>query len=95
VAILLLLVRQNWYCPSAEGSFEGRREQAAYAIQQLSPAFAGGAQSLGNPTVSFVTLPPPTPGVASAPALVFTCFVFGENNGATSPGGHIFVYPLP
>jgi hypothetical protein len=65
------------------------------AIQQLSPALAGGAQSLGNPTVSFVTLPPPTPGVAGAPALVFTCFVFGENNGTTSPGGHIFVYPLP
>jgi hypothetical protein len=33
--------------------------------------------------------------VAGAPALVFTCFVFGENNGTTSPGGHIFVYPLP
>jgi hypothetical protein len=65
------------------------------AIRQLSPALAGGAQSLGNPTVSFVTLPPPTPGVAGAPALVFTCFVFGANNGTTSPGGHIFVYPLP
>jgi hypothetical protein len=29
------------------------------------------------------------------PALVFTCFVFGANNGTTRPGGHIFVYPLP
>jgi hypothetical protein len=65
------------------------------AIQQLSPVLAGGAQSLGNPTVSFVTLPPPTPGAAGGPALVFTCFVFGANNGATPPGGHIFVYPLP
>ena len=65
------------------------------AIRQLSPALAGEAQSLGNPTVSFVTLPPPTPGVAGAPALVFTCFVFGANNGTPPPGGHIFVYPLP
>ena len=58
------------------------------AIQQLSPALAGGAQSLGNPTVSFVNLPD------GAPALVFTCFVFGANNGTTPPGGHIHVYPL-
>jgi hypothetical protein len=65
------------------------------AIQQLSPALAGGAQSPGNPTVSFVTLPPPTPGATGAPALVFTCFVFGANNGTTPTGGHIFVYPLP
>jgi hypothetical protein len=65
------------------------------AIQQLSPVLAGGAQSLGNPTVSFVTLPPPTPKAAGRPALVFTCFVFGANNGATPPGGHVFVYPLP
>jgi hypothetical protein len=57
------------------------------AIRQLSPALAGEAQSLGNPTVSFVTLPPPTPGVAGAPALVFTCFIFGANNGATRTGG--------
>jgi hypothetical protein len=70
-------------------------DRTASAIQQLSPALAGGAQSLGNPTVSFVTLPPLTPGVAGAPALVFTCFVFGANNGTTPPGGHIFVYPLP
>jgi hypothetical protein len=49
---------------------------------------AGGAQSLGNPTVSFVTLP------TGIPALVFTCFVFGANNGTTPLGGHIFVYPL-
>src|SRR5271166_2090233 len=70
-------------------------DRTTSAIQQLSPALAGGARSLGNPTVSFVTLPPPTPGVAGAPALVFTCFVFGANNGTTPPGGHIFVYPLP
>ena len=36
-----------------------------------------------------------TPGAAGAPALVFTCFVFGADNGTTPPGGHIFVYPLP
>jgi len=57
-------------------------------IQKLSPALKGGAQSLGNPTVSFVTLP------NSAPALVFTFFIFGANNGTTPPGGHIFVYPF-
>ncbi|MBV8937575.1 MAG: hypothetical protein JO320_26535 [Alphaproteobacteria bacterium] len=62
--------------------------RTAGAIQKLSPALAGGAQSLGNPTVSFVTLPT---GVS---ALVFTCFVFGANNGTTPLGGHIFVYPL-
>jgi hypothetical protein len=65
------------------------------AIRQLRPVLAGGARSLGNPTVSFVTLPRLAPGVAGAPALVFTCFVFGANNGTTPPGGHIFVYPLP
>lgn len=59
------------------------------AIQRLSPQLVGGAQSLGNPTVSFVTLP------NGAPALVFTCFVFGANSGTTPPGEHIFVYPLP
>ncbi len=69
-------------------------DRTTSAIQQLSPALAGGAKSLGNPTVSFVTLPP-TQGATGAPALVFTCFVFGANNGTTRPGGHIFVYPLP
>ena len=62
--------------------------RTANTIQQLSPALAGGAQALGNPTVSFVTLP------TGVPALVFTCFVFGTNNGSTPPGGHMFVYPL-
>ena len=57
-------------------------------IQQLSPVLQGGAKSLGNPTVSFVTLP------NSAPALVFTFFIFGANNGTTLPGCHIFVYPF-
>jgi hypothetical protein len=57
-------------------------------IQKLSPILVGGAQSLGNPTVSFVTLPD------GRPALVFTCFVFSQNSGTTLPGGHMFVYPL-
>jgi hypothetical protein len=57
-------------------------------VQKLSPVLAGSAQSLGNPTVSFVALPTGTP------ALVFTCFVFGTNNGTTPLGGHLFVYPL-
>jgi hypothetical protein len=57
-------------------------------IEQLSPMLQGGAQSLGNPTVSFVALPD------THPALVFTCFVFSTNNGTTPPGGHLFVYPF-
>jgi hypothetical protein len=66
-------------------------DKTTNSIRQLSPKLAGGALSLGNPTVSFVTLPAPS----GAPALVFTCFVFDANNGTTPPGGHIFVYPLP
>jgi hypothetical protein len=62
--------------------------KTANTVQKLSPALAGGAQSLGNPTASFVTLP------TGVPALVFTCFVFGANNGMTAPGEHMFVYPL-
>jgi hypothetical protein len=62
--------------------------RTAGTVQKLSPALAGGAQSLGNPTVSFVRLP------TGVPALVFTCFVFGANNGTTPLGGHMFVYPL-
>jgi hypothetical protein len=62
--------------------------KTAGTIRQLNPMLVGGAQSLGNPTVSFVTLP------SGVPALVFTCFVFSENSQATPPGGHMFVYPL-
>ena len=62
--------------------------KTANAVQKLSPVLAGGAQSLGNPTISFVRLP------TGVPAMVFTCFVFGANNGTTPPGGHMFVYPL-
>jgi hypothetical protein len=60
----------------------------AGTARQLSPGLVGGAKSLGNPAVSFVTLP------SGAPALVFTCFVFSQNNQATLPGGHMFAYPL-
>jgi hypothetical protein len=63
-------------------------DRSKSVIQKLSPVLSGGAQSLGNPTVSFVTLP------NNAPALVFTVFIFGANNGTTPPGGHIFVYPF-
>jgi hypothetical protein len=62
--------------------------KAAGTVQKLSTVLAGGAQSLGNPTVSFVTL------MSGVPALVFTCFIFGANNGTTPPGGHMFVYPF-
>ena len=62
--------------------------KTAGTVQMLSPVLAGGALSLGNPTLTFVTLPNGTP------ALVFTCFVFSENANSTPPGGHIFVYPL-
>ena len=58
--------------------------KTANTVQKLSPVISGGAQSLGNPTVSFVTLP------TGVPALVFTCFVFGTNNGTTPLGGHMF-----
>jgi hypothetical protein len=61
----------------------------AGAIQKLSPKLAGGAQSLGNPTVTFVDLPK-----GGGPALIFTCFVFSENAGSTPPGGHTYVYRL-
>jgi hypothetical protein len=62
--------------------------RTASTVQKLSPVLSGGAQSLGNPTVSFVTLP------NGVPALVFTCFIFGANNGTTPLGGHMFVYPF-
>jgi hypothetical protein len=64
--------------------------KTANTVQKLTPELTGpgGAQSLGNPTVSFVTLP------TGIPALVFTCFVFGSNYGNTPPGEHIFVYPF-
>ena len=41
--------------------------------QQLNPVLAGGAKSLGNPTLTFVTLP------NGKPALVFTYFIFSVN----------------
>jgi hypothetical protein len=63
-------------------------DRTAGTIQMLNPQLAGGAQSLGNPTVSFVTLPD------GGPALIFTCFVFGQNHGSTPPGGHMYVYRL-
>ena len=56
--------------------------------QQLNPVLTGGAKSLGNPALTFVTLP------NGKPALVFTYFIFSTNNGTTPPGGHIYVYPL-
>jgi hypothetical protein len=78
--------------PSSGNDFGSWRlfliDRSTNAIQQLSPVLKGGAQSLGNPAVSFVTLP------NGAAAMVFTCFVFGTNNGSTPPGGHMFVYPF-
>jgi hypothetical protein len=78
--------------PTSSGDYGSWRlflvNQTASTVQKLSPVLSGGAQSLGNPTVSFVTLP------TGRPALVFTCFVFGANNGTTPPGGHMLVYPL-
>ena len=68
-------------------------DRSAGTIEQLHPALVGGAQSLGNPTVSFVTLPKGGPE-GGGPALIFTAFVFGENAGGTPPGGHMYVYRL-
>ena len=62
--------------------------KTAGTVQKLRPVLSGGALSLGNPTLTFVTLPNGTP------ALVFTCYVFSENANSTLPGGHIYVYPL-
>jgi hypothetical protein len=62
--------------------------KTAGTVQKLNPVLSGGALALGNPTLTFVTLPNGTP------ALVFTCFIFAENANSTLPGGHIFVYPL-
>jgi hypothetical protein len=58
------------------------------AVQMLNPQLSGGAQSLGNPTLTFVMLS------NGMPALVFTCFVFSEEANATPPGGHIYIYRL-
>ena len=44
--------------------------KTANTAQKLSPAFAGGAQSLGNPTVSFLTLPTGVPAPESAAVTV-------------------------
>ena len=78
--------------PSSGDTFGSWRlflvNKTAGAVQKLSPALAGGALSLGNPTLTFVTLPNGTP------ALVFTCYIFAENDNSTLPGGHIYVYPL-
>jgi len=80
--------------PSSSGDFGSWRlfliNRTATTIQKLSPVLVGGAVSLGNPTVSFVTLPEPDGG----PALIFTCFVFSENRKLTAPGGHMYVYRL-
>ena len=62
--------------------------RTAETIEKLSPQLVGGAQSLGNPTVSFVTLSD------GGPALIFTCVVFGQNRGSTPAGGHMYVFRL-
>jgi hypothetical protein len=78
--------------PSSGDTFGSWRlflvNKTAGTVQELSPILSGGALSLGNPTLTFVTLPNATP------ALVFTCYVFSENANSTLPGGHIYVYPL-
>ncbi|MBV8591697.1 MAG: hypothetical protein JO212_16855 [Acetobacteraceae bacterium] len=78
--------------PSSGDTFGSWRlflvNKTAGTVQQLSPALAGGALSLGNPTLTFLTHPNGTP------ALVFTCYIFAENDNSTLPGGHIYVYPL-
>jgi hypothetical protein len=64
-------------------------DRTARRARMLHPALAGGAQSIGNPHVSFLTLPD------GRPALALTCFVFNVDNGTTPTGGHLYVYPLP
>jgi hypothetical protein len=63
--------------------------RTARTAQALQPTLVGGAQSLGAPTISFLTLP------GDQPALALTEFVFSPGNGTTPRGGHLYVYPLP
>ena len=84
--------------PASGGDYSSWRlfliNKTAGTIRQLTPMLVGGALSLGNPTVSFVTLPPTSGVRRGVHALVFTCFVFSENSKDTPPGGHMFIYPL-
>src|SRR5215469_11382488 len=92
-SIVYKLVEAQVNPPASGDTFGSWRlflvNKTAGTVQKLSPALSGGGSSLGNPTLTFVTLPDGT-----TPALVFTCFVFAENANKTLPGGHIFVYPL-
>ncbi len=54
-------------------------------ITKLAPALAGGARSIGNPRISFLTLP------NGKEAIAMTYFVFAEGAGATPPGTHLQV----
>jgi hypothetical protein len=58
-------------------------------VTMLQPALAGGAVSIGVPTLTFLRLPDDTP------ALCVTMFVFGQGHGTTPTGGHMRVDPLP
>jgi hypothetical protein len=57
-------------------------------ITPLSPKIPGGAHAIGNPNVSYLTLPD------GRPALYFGFFVFSEEAGSTPPGQSVIIYPL-
>jgi len=58
-------------------------------ITPLAPKLIGGAASVGNPRLSFITLPDGRPGFA------FSVYLFAEGAKATPPGSHFYVAPLP
>jgi peptidoglycan hydrolase-like protein with peptidoglycan-binding domain len=57
-------------------------------IRQLTPAIPGGAYSIGNPSVSFVTLP------NGGNALILTAFIFSQGAASSAAGEHLYIYPI-
>lgn len=57
-------------------------------ITKLAPMLAGGARSIGNPRISFISLPNGKDAIAT------TYFVFSEGAGTTPPGPHLQISVL-
>lgn len=56
--------------------------------RQLQINIPGGATSLGNPQLSYITTPD------HRPALAISYFVFSEGSASTPAGPHVYIYPL-
>jgi hypothetical protein len=52
-------------------------------IVKLAPALSGGARSIGNPRISFITLP------TGEAAIATSYFIFSEGAGTTPAGSHL------